>query len=192
MFSMIGGNGNAIPSSLGSISIPSTITSIGNNSYNLDSIVLNYSIKIVTYCLFWILIGYSAFAASGSLSQVTLVSGLTVIGKYMFYGADGNGNLEPSSLGSISIPSTIISIGKPSHICISTDYLFAIYHVSNLGVSAFQSCGSLSKITLVSGLTILGDNMFQMIYGVGNSVISALDSITIPSTVTSIGKDTYV
>lgn len=66
--------------------------------------------------------------------------------------------------------------------------------VSNksIGASAFGACGHLTKVTFISGLTIIGNFMFQMIDGSGNAVSSSLDSISIPSTITSIGSATYL
>ena len=53
--------------------------------------------------------------------------------------------------------------------------------MSCLGNSAFQSCPSLSQIVLTSGLTIIGFQMF--------SLNNALLSVTVPSTLTSIGNN---
>ena len=43
-------------------------------------------------------------------------------------------------------------------------------------------CSSLSEVTLLNGLTVIGSFMFYM--GYGNTILS---SITIPSTISSIG-----
>ena len=50
------------------------------------------------------------------------------------------------------------------------------------GYQAFSYCSYLSQVILTIGLTVIGGNMFYM--GGGMSMLS---SITIPSTVTSIG-----
>ena len=55
-----------------------------------------------------------------------------------------------------------------------------------LGIHAFGICSSLSKVVLVSGLTVLGGYMFDMWFF--GTVPSLLTSITIPSTITTMGK----
>ena len=55
-----------------------------------------------------------------------------------------------------------------------------------IGSLVFGFCTSLSRVVLIDGLTILGVNMFYM-----QGVATLLSSITIPSTVTNIGRDYY-
>ena len=50
-----------------------------------------------------------------------------------------------------------------------------------IGVGSFYGCNSLSQVELISGLTVVGEKMFYLATGIS--------SITIPSTVTSIGRD---
>ena len=52
------------------------------------------------------------------------------------------------------------------------------------GSQAFQYCSSLTQMVLTDGLLVLGANMFDM--GTGFTLLS---SITVPSTVTSFGRD---
>ena len=54
-----------------------------------------------------------------------------------------------------------------------------------IGGSAFYQCSSLTEVLLTGGLTILGGGMFNM------GVTTLLPLITIPSTVTSTGRDYY-
>ena len=56
-----------------------------------------------------------------------------------------------------------------------------------LGTGSFQACTSLSQITFVNGLTLIGSSMFVMLDSNGNGIPTALTSITIPSTITTIG-----
>lgn len=91
---------NDVASSLREVTIPSSITSIGQ------------SFRVMQLYLFIVnssLIGGFAFAFASSFTQVYLVNGLTVISDSMFV------NPVHSSLGSIVIPSTVISIGTSNH-----------------------------------------------------------------------------
>ena len=54
---------------------------------------------------------------------------------------------------------------------------------NNSGSNVFYLCSALSQVKLTSGLIMIGDSMFSM-----NNGPSALASIEIPSSVTSIGK----
>ena len=86
---------------------------------------------------------------------MTLENGLTVVGAYMFVSTGG------AVLGSIVVPSTITSFGS----------------------NAFAGQESLIQVTFINGLTIIGENMFNMA-----EFPSALASVIIPSSVTSVGK----
>lgn len=106
-------------------------------------------------------IGDRAFHRCSSLSEIQLINGLTIIGIDMFKMYP-----DPTPLSNIVIPSTITSIGWV----------------------AFGGCSSLSKVTFTNGLTVIGTSMFFM-YGGGAS--TSLASITIPSSITSIGSQAF-
>ena len=153
-------------------------------------------------------IGDYAFAYCTSLSQVELTSGLTVIGVYMFY-MGGRSTL----LTSITIPSSLTSIGMLDYnycFCIYECIFYYIAFISlnldginerlivilqlfkpnhpwiSLGDYAFSYCSSLTQVELTSGLTVIGVYMF---YSGGEN--TQLQSITIPSSITSIGRFYY-
>ena len=142
-------------------------------------------------------LGANAFQACSSLSQVTLVNGLKLLSSQMFYMVDGKANPVNSTLKAITVPSTITSIGwfKKNIFFILKFYstycrnqILILY----LGDSAFRACSSLSDITLVNGLTVIGTNMFYMTDGYGFPVHTSLVSIIIPSTLTTIGWKEYL
>ena len=56
-------------------------------------------------------LGANAFRTCSSLSQVTFINGLTNIGPNMFCMTNGIGTAVSTSLGSVTMPSTIIVIG---------------------------------------------------------------------------------
>ena len=99
---------------LSSVTIPSSVSIIGEAYLNLSHVVFvwvselsvlwndsNYSLN---------LLGINAFRFCSSLTQVVLADGLTTFGVYMFYMGGGN-----SLLSSITIPSSLIIIGKYYH-----------------------------------------------------------------------------
>lgn len=199
MFRMADGRGNAVKTLLGSITIPSTITLIGflykklycSNEmvfimfiYMLLSLIVECDILyyyIISFLLFCT--GNYAFGACSSLSEVILTKGLTVIGSGLIGMVDGNSVAVPTPLASVTIPSTLTSIGNLAH----SNY-FNLAESILIGSFAFSPCSSLSEVTLVSGLTVIGNSMFRMIDGFGDPIPSSLGTITIPSTVTSIGN----
>ncbi len=86
-------------SSLTSITIPNSVTSIGDEAFlgcsSLTSITIPNS---VTY------IGDSAFSGCSSLTSITISNNVTSIGDYAFYYC--------SSLASVTIPNSVTSIGS--------------------------------------------------------------------------------
>ena len=59
-----------------------------------------------------------------------------------------------------------------------------------LGDKAFEACSSISQVTLVNGLKLIGSEMFNIWDGNNNAVPSSLQSITVPSTITYMGEYT--
>ena len=110
-----------------------------------------------------------------------LTNGLTVLG-YAIFGMDG---VAPQ-LASITIPSTLTFIGRVLLL------MLVILHYNHsslphifisIGDGAFYKCSSLSRVELTNGLTLIGERMFYMFDGA-----TLLSSVTIPSTLTAIGK----
>ena len=54
--------------------------------------------------------------------------------------------------------------------------------VTFIGISAFDFCTSLTKVIIINGATILGDQMFRK---------SVITDIAIPSTITFIGNNIF-
>ena len=122
------------------ISIPSSVTEIGNYSFYKCSSLTKISIpSSVT------LIGNGAFRGCSSLTKISIPSSVTKIGDYVFE--------ECSSLTNISIPSSIIEINSRT----------------------FEGCSSLTKISIPSSVTIIKDMAFEG--------CSSLKRVTIPSSV---------
>ena len=150
-----------------SITIPSSVTSLGDNCFCYCSDLTSINIPLSVTSL-----GESCFTGCKSLTSITIPSSVSILPDWCFSGCSG--------LTSITIPSTVTSLG---------DYCFAACSgltsitipssVTSLGDNCFSNCSGLTSVPIPSSVTSLGDNCF--------SGCSGLASITIPSTVTSLG-----
>ena len=157
--------------SLSSITIPNSITTIGNSTFNECHSLSNITIPsgITT-------IDSNAFCDCYSLSNITIPNTVTSIGGSSFYAC--------SSLSAITIPNTVASIGSNAfYSCYSLSNIVIPNTVTSIGSSAFYACFSLSSITIPNSVTSIGGSAFYSCY--------SLSSITIPNSVTSIGSDTF-
>ena len=213
-------NGSAFSdSSLTSITIPSSVTSIGNSAFNgcrsLTSITIPEGVTSI---------GTSAFYDCSSLTSITIPEGVTSIGGSAFYGC--------RSLTSITIPEGVTSIDIGAFI--GCGALVEVYNYSpsitvKLGETSFTNNGGLggyakvvynaddltgekpeTRITVVDNVQYYdyGDNFIALAPISRNVTIVSLDSrtteingsafsdssltsITIPSSVTSIGEGAF-
>ena len=91
---------------------------------------------------------------------------------------------DRSSLTSITIPSSVITLGDYCFwYCSSLTSITIPSSVTSLGDMCFKNCSSLTYITIPSSVTTLGDHCFAM--------CSSLTAITIPSSVTSLGRSCF-
>ena len=148
-----------------------TVTSIDNNAFydchNLTSITIPSSVTSI---------GLQAFSRCYKLTSITIPSNVNSIGRYAFY--------ECIGLTSITIPSSVTSIGEnpfqntkwydsqPDGLLYLDNWL--------LGYKGDRPTGNLSIATGTRGIA---DNALYS--------CNSLTSITIPSSVTSIGRSTF-
>ena len=154
-------------SGLTSITIPSSVTSLGESCFygcsGLTSITIPSSVtSLGNYC----------FQGCSGLPSITIPSSVTSLGSSCFYYCSG--------LTSITIPSSVTSLGGAcfDH-CSGLTSITIPSSVTSLGDNCFSNCSGLTSITIPSSVTSLGQGCFQ---GCGG-----LTSITIPSSVTSLG-----
>jgi hypothetical protein len=122
--------------SLGSISIPDSVTSIGKSAFegckSLGSIDIPDSVMSI---------GNSAFYGCKSLGSIDIPESVTTIGNRAFYGCE--------SLGSISIPDGVTSIGDAAFYgCKSLGSISIPESVTTIGIWAFDGCKSLATVLL--------------------------------------------
>ncbi len=158
-------------STLTSITIPDSVTSIGDyafyNCTSLKSITIPDSVTSI---------GDYAFYGCKGLTSITISDTVTDISDYAFYGCKG--------LTSITIPDTVTDIGNYAFYgCESLASITVPNGVTSIGKSAFSDCSGLASITIPNSVTSIGGGAFQNCNG--------LASITIPDSVTSIGDGAF-
>lgn len=181
-------------SSLTSITIPNTVKSIGEDAFAFCSNLVNVTISEgVTH------IGEDAFWMCESLVSVTIPKSVKSIGENAFY--------DCRSLTSITIPKGVTSIGEGAFIeCSSLRNVIIPEGVTNIGECLFWSCSSLTSVTIPEGVTSIGERAFYecssltsvtlpgSLKSIGNSAFQgckSLKSITIPEGMTSIGSYSF-
>ena len=156
-------------SGLTSITIPSSVTSLGDLCFfgcsSLTSITIPSSVTSL---------GAACFSACVSLTSITIPSSVTSLD--CFSGCSG--------LLSITIPSSVTLLGGACFSgCSSLTSITIPSSVTSMGYDCFRDCSGLKSITIPSSVTSLGWHCFWN--------CSGLTSITIPSSVTLLGESCF-
>ena len=137
-------------SELTSLTIPSSVTSIGWGAFEgcsgLTSLTIPSSVTEI---------GYHAFYGCSGLTSLTIPSGVTSIGDWAFYGCSG--------LTSLTIPSGVTSIGNYAFYgCSGLTSLIIPSGVTSIGKWAFRGCSGLTSIYVYpENLPELGIDIFN-------------------------------
>ena len=135
-------------SGLTSITIPNSVTSIGDGTFSgcngLTSITIPNSVTSI---------GNVTFNGCSGLTSVTIPNSVTSIGESAFSGC--------SSLTSITIPNSVTSIGSYAFsVCNGLTSVTIPNSVTIIGIEAFYGCSSLTSITIPNSVTRIGDAAF--------------------------------
>ena len=189
------------PAGLTSITIPNSVTWIGNWAFwgcsSLTSITIPNSVTIIGGGAFWgcssltsitipnsvTIIGGGAFEDCSSLTSITIPNSVTSIGKYAFYGC--------SSLTSINIPNSVTEIG---------DYAFRDCNIQSVIIDTVTGDTSYikkvfgdNKIAGYRGKYASEDGRCLIVNGKLIDVVEHdLTTYTIPDGVVEIGNKAFV
>ena len=170
--------------SLTSVTIPSSVATIGERAFafckRLTSITIdpqNSAYMIVNGVLFDKAGKTILCYPAGKTGAYTIPSSVTAIGNGAFFGCEG--------LTNIIIPWSVTAIGDGAltH-CTGLTSLIIPSSVTAIGDGAFFGCDSLTSITIPSSVTAINDDVFAF--------CKSLKSVTIPSSVTTIGDAAFL
>ncbi len=130
------------------ITIPNSVTTIGEGAFSYCSNLTNFTIpESVTS------IGNEAFRDCSSLTTITIPSNLTSISYRMF--------LNCNNLTSITIPNNVISIGESAFSsCTSLTTITIPNSVTSIGDWAFAYCSRLTEIDITNSVTTISSSAF--------------------------------
>ena len=156
---------------LTSITIPNSVTSIGDQAFygctGLTSVTIPNSVTSIEY---------GAFSGCTGLTSVSIGNSVTGIGDWAFSGCTG--------LTSVTIPNSVTSIGDSAFDgCTGLTSITIPNSVTSIERQAFSGCTGLTSVTIPNSVTSIESVTF--------SGCTGLTSITIPNSVTSIGGSAF-
>ena len=151
---------------LTSVTIPNSVTSIGGYTFygctSLTSVTIPSSVTSI---------GSNAFNGCTGLTSVTIGSSVTTIGNSAFYNCTG--------LASVTIPNSVTSIGSNA--------FYHVRHIEYHGTATGAPWGAIFMNVVTDGDFIFSDSSRTNLL----AYIGSGGSVSIPSTVTSIGNGAF-
>ena len=158
-----------------------SVTTIGDYAFwycsSLTSVVIPDSVTTIGEC---------AFSSCSSLTSVTVGNGVTTIGSYAFSGCSSLTSVYITDIAAwcgieFSSSSNPLSYAKNLYVggTLVKDLVIPD-SVTTIGSSAFESCDSLTSVTIGNSVTTIGNSAF--------SSCASLTSVVIPDSVTTIGN----
>ena len=165
-------------SNITSITIPSSVISIGNNAFRNCTSLVSLSGVGVGFSV----IGDYAFAGCTSLTSASFVmSGcMKTVGEGAFYGCESLTLVSLGTTGTLEIINDYTFYGCRSLTYVGFANSGLVPTLKTIGNYAFYGCESLASIAIPTSVTTIGDSAFQN--------CTKLASITIPAGVTTIGS----
>jgi len=159
-------------SSLVSVEIPALVASIGSYAFYYCTSLASFEIPASVTS-----IGSNAFGICSSLVSITIPYSVTSIGSNVFNQCTG--------LVSVEIPTSVTRIGGGAFSqCISLVSVEIPTSVASIGEYAFAYCTSLVSVTIPSSVTSIGVQAF--------AYCTSLVSVEIPTSVASIGIQAFI
>ena len=165
----IGVNAFSNCTSLTSITIPNSVTNIGDGAFyrcGLTNVTIPCSVTSI---------GDWEFTWCWNLTSVTFGTNVTSIGDWAFAGC---------GLTNVTIPNSVTSIGDCAFYQCCLKSVTISTNVTSIGIEAFEECGLLTNVTIPNSVTSIGDSAFLD--------CTSLTNVTIPNSVTSIGESVFL
>lgn len=166
--------------SLRSITIASSVTSIGESAFRMSGLITISIPNSVVH------IGNYAFSTCSDLVSVAISNSITSIGDFTFW--------ECVNLNSIEIPNSVSSIGKAAFTkCSSLTTIVIPSSVTTISQNPFYDCEKLETIIVDDNNTVYDsrNNCNAIIETESNEMITGCKNTIIPNSVTSIGFSAF-
>ncbi len=162
---------------LRTVDLPSTLKFIGTKhaQYTQQGTFAETGLETIVFPASLIYIGSKAFASCHRLKQINLPNKIRTLEKKCFYSC--------MSLSEVLLPDNLVSIGKDAFYGTAITSINIPTSVKQIAESAFSNCKKLSQIFLHEGLIEIDSYAFRN--------CSALNTITIPKSVTVIGDKLF-